>query len=47
MQITKVKQRAHVILATSEYSFLTWLQNSEPPNSVLNSHVHAAAHPLV
>eukprot|EP00891_Asterochloris_glomerata_P006778 jgi/Astpho2/6778/Aster-07223 len=27
VQITKVKQRAHVILATSEYSFLTWLQS--------------------
>ena len=29
MQITKETQRAHVILATSEYSFLTWLTESE------------------
>ena len=30
MQITKERPQAHVILATSDYSFLTWLKKSEP-----------------
>ncbi len=28
MQVTKETRRAHVILATSEYSFITWLTDS-------------------
>ena len=37
MQITKETQRAHVILATSEYSFLTWLTESEPPSCLVGA----------
>ena len=28
LQVSKQKHRAHVILATSEYSFITWLTQS-------------------
>ena len=44
MQITKETQQAHVILATSEYSFLTWLTESEPRRCLVGGHALAAAH---
>ena len=44
MQITKEEPQAHVILATSNYSFLPWLTDSEPLSCVLSSNLLAVAH---
>eukprot|EP00891_Asterochloris_glomerata_P009325 jgi/Astpho2/9325/Aster-07265 len=44
VQITKETQRAHVTLATSEYRFLTWLTESQPPSCLVGGHALAAAH---
>ena len=45
LQITREEPLAHVILATYDYSFSTWLSSSEPPSLVLSSHALAAASP--